>query len=387
MFGRRWRLFRLLGIPISIDASWLIILVLLTWTLIDRFREQLKDLPVAASIAMGLGAALLFFACIVLHELGHAVVARRVGIPIRGITLFLFGGVAEMEAEPPSAFAEFLMALAGPLVSAALAAVFWVASLAVQTPALVTPLQFLAAINLGVLVFNLVPAFPLDGGRVLRSILWGALRDLRTATYWAGLCGQGFAWILIGAGLLNFFAGNLVEGIWLGLIGMFLNTAAQSSYQQVVLKQVLRGEPVSRFMTRKSIVVPPSLDLRSWVDDYVHRYHRKMFPVASNGQIEGMVTIAALGRFPREEWSHHTVAEVMLREIGPLSIDPRADALEALIRMQHTGSSRLLVMEGNTLLGIISLKDLLRFLDLKLELEGEERYSSKPGDESSLISC
>lgn len=369
MFGTRLRLFRLLGIPISLDVSWLIILALLTWTLMEFFREAVPDLPVPTYWVMGLGAALAFFACIVLHELGHALVARTVGIPIRGITLFLFGGVAEMEDEPPTASSEFLMAVAGPAVSAVLAAIFWLLSGLAQTAAVVFPLRYLAGINLAVLIFNLVPAFPLDGGRVLRSILWAALRNLRRATYWAALSGQAFAWLLISLGILNFFAGYVFNGIWLGLIGLFLNNAARGSYQQVLVRQVLRGEPVSRFMNRHPIVVPPVLDLRGWVEDYVYRYHRKMFPVASNGHVEGVISTQALARFPRAEWDKHTVAEVMRQDVGALSIAPDADALVALGRMQRTGSSRLLVTDGDRLVGMISLKDLLRFLNLKIELE------------------
>jgi Zn-dependent protease len=382
MFGTRWRLFRLLGIPISLDASWLIILALLTWTLIDFFRVAVPDLSGAAYWVMGLAAALAFFACIVLHELGHAMVARAVGIPIRGITLFLFGGVAEMEDEPPSASSEFWMAIAGPAVSALLAVLFWLISGLVEAPAVAFPLRYLAVINLTVLLFNLVPAFPLDGGRVLRSILWAALKNLRRATYWAALCGQAFAWLLIGLGILNFFAGYIFNGVWLGLIGLFLGNAARGSYQQILVRQVLRGEPVSRFMNHKAIVVPPTLDLRSWVEDYVYHYHRKLFPVATNGQVQGVISTQALARFPRGEWSEHTVAEGMSRDVDALRIAPHADALEALGRMQRTGSSRLLVMEGSQLVGIVSLKDLLRFLHLKIELEDTEHKRQTPKDES-----
>jgi Zn-dependent protease len=374
MFGTRWRLFRLLGIPISLDASWLIILALLTWTLISLFREAVPGLAVATYWAMGLAAALAFFTCIVLHELGHALVARKVGIPIRGITLFLFGGVAEMEDEPPSAGSEFLMAIAGPVVSAVLAAMFWLLSgFVAEMPAVEYPLRYLAVINLTVLIFNLIPAFPLDGGRVLRSALWGALGNLRRATYWAALAGQGFAWLLIGLGLLHFFAGFVFEGIWLGLIGLFLNNAARGSYQQVLMRQVLRGEPVSRFMNHRPIVVPPGLDLRGWVDDYVYRYHRKMFPVASNGHLEGVISTQVLAQYPRGEWDQHTVAEVMRHDVETISISPDTDALEALGKMQRTGSSRLLVMNHDRLVGIVSLKDLLRFLNLKLELENTDQ--------------
>jgi Zn-dependent protease/CBS domain-containing protein len=369
MFGTRWRLFRLLGIPINLDASWLIILALATWWLTVLFHQDVPNLPLPAYWGLALGTALVFFGCIVLHELGHALVARASGIPMRGITLFIFGGVAEMEDEPVSPSSEFLMAIAGPAVSAVLAAMFFLLSRLSPMPAVTVPLQYLAIVNLTVLIFNLVPAFPLDGGRVLRSILWAIVKNLRRATYWASLLGQGFAWFLIGLGILGIISEQWWNGLWFILIGFFLSNAARGSYQQVLVRQMLHGEPVSRFMSRKPIVVPPTLDLRGWVEDYVYRYHRKMFPVASNGHLEGAISTRELARFPRGEWDQHTVAEVMRHDLKPLSIAPNADALEALRRMQRTGSSRLLVTQDDRLVGIISLKDLLRFLNLKIELD------------------
>ena len=374
MFGKRWRLFRLLGIPISLDASWLIILALISWSLVNVFRAEIPGRPASEYWIMGVVTALAFFACIVLHELGHAVVARSGGMTIRGITLFMFGGVAELEGEPLSAGTEFRMAIAGPVVSAVLALLFWGLSRvglaqgwAVQS---VGVLRYLAWINATVLVFNLIPAFPLDGGRVLRSILWGASGNLRRATRWAAGIGQGFAWLLIAFGIIQFFADNFIGGIWLGLIGLFLKHAAESGYQQVLIREALQGEPVRRFMNPQPVVVPPSLDLRHWVDDYVYRYHRKLFPVASNGHLEGVISTQALAQIPREQWPLHTIAEVMRRDLGPASISPDADALDALSRMQRTGMSRLLVTDGDQLVGIVSLKDLLRFLNQKIELEG-----------------
>jgi len=389
VFGTRWRLFRLRGIPISIDASWLIILALLTLSLASGFPSLLHkyfpgathELAPVEYWVMGLITALAFFGCILLHELGHAVVAQARGMPIRGITLFLFGGVAELGDEPPSAATEFLMAVAGPIVSVILASCFWILAVAGYNAnwphPVVIVLGYLAAINAMVLAFNLIPAFPLDGGRVLRSILWSVTGNLRRATRWASLAGQVFAWLLIASGLMQFFAGNWLGGIWMGMIGLFLNNAAQSSYQQVLVRQALAGEPVRRFMNADPIVVPESLDLRHWVEDYVYRYHRKTFPVVSGGNLEGCVETRALAHIPTGEWDRHTVAEVMRRDLTALTISPDADALDALSKMQRNGVTCLLVTAGDRLVGVISLSDLLRFLDLKLDLEGAD--DSRPG--------
>lgn len=381
MFGTRWRILRLLGIPIAVDASWLIILALLTFSFAQQFPGLLNEYfpDIAFSLSryaywvMGLITAVAFFVCILLHELGHAVVARSRGMAIRGITLFLFGGVAEIADEPPSAGTEFLMAIAGPVVSLILAVVFRVLANvgyhAGWVPSVVIVLRYLAFINALVLAFNLIPAFPLDGGRVFRSILWGTTGNLRRATYWASLAGQAFAWVLIACGVFLLFSGNVLGGIWSGLIGMFLNRAAQSSYQQVLLRQALGGEPVRRFMNPEPVVVAPSLDLRHWVEDFVYRYHRKAFPVASDGHLEGFVSTRALAAIPREEWDRHTVGEVMRRDLGPVTIAPEADALQALGKMQRAGTSRLLVTEGDHLIGIVSLKDLMKFFNTKIQLE------------------
>lgn len=383
MFGTRWPLFRLLGIPVAIDASWLIILALLTTTLAGALPEFVRayypevvgEHPVWVYWLLGLLAALGFFVCIVLHELGHALVGQAQRLRIRGITLFLFGGVAELDEEPRSALGEFLMAIAGPVVSVVLAVLFgflaWLGYHQGWVPEAVVVLAYLATINGLVLVFNLVPAFPLDGGRVLRSILWGTTGSLHTATYWAALAGRVFAWVLIVWGLLNFFAGALLGGLWLVLIGLFLNNAALAGYQHVLIRQALAGEPVARFMTPDPISVPPEIDLRKWLEEYVYRHDRKAFPVvAADGRLLGLVQTRSLGEIDRAEWDRHTVEEVMLRDLSAVIISPQADALAALKRLQRTGASCLLVADGEQLVGVVTLADLLRFLNLKLELEG-----------------
>lgn len=380
----RWQAFRILGIPISVDASWLIIFALVTMSLANTFGDLTRryypdspELPAWAYWLMAAACSLAFFGCLLLHELGHAVVARAQHMPIRGITLFMFGGVADIGDEPRSPGAEFSMAIAGPAVTVLLALASGLLAMLgfhLGWPApFVIMLGYLAGINAMVLCFNLIPAFPLDGGRVLRSILWASTGNLRRATYWASSVGRTFAWILILWGVINFFAGNWLGGVWLGLIGMFLNNAARTGYVQVLVRQALQGEPVRRFMTPAPIVVPPTADLLQWVEEYVYRFHRKTFPVVADGKLLGCVDVHALGSIPRSEWALHTVGEVMHRDVAERSIRPDADALDALRKMQQTGFSRLLVVDDDRLVGIISVKDLLQFFSLKIELEGEER--------------
>jgi predicted transcriptional regulator len=170
------------------------------------------------------------------------------------------------------------------------------------------------------------------------------------------------------------------SGVWLGLIGLFLNGAARASYEQVVLRQALLGEPVSRFMTPTPVVVPPTLDLRHWVEDYVYRYHRKAFPVTSNGHVEGVIATPELARFPRDEWARHTVAEAMRKDVEALSIAPDGEALNALAQMQRTGSGRLLVTDHGQLVGVVSLRDLFEFLDLKVQLGDDDLAVSQARD-------
>jgi Zn-dependent protease/CBS domain-containing protein len=374
MFGTRWKLIRLRGIPVYIDASWLLILALLTLTFARNFPVLLEanfpgvpHLAPATYWVLGLVTALAFFVCILLHEFGHALVGRAFGTPIRGITLFLFGGVAELGSE-------FLMAAAGPLVSLVLAVAFTAltaaGSMLAWPAAMLLVLGYLAFINATVLVFNLIPAFPLDGGRILRALLWGLTGNVRRATYWAALAGRLFAGLLIAFGVLQFFWGNWFGGVWTVLIGLFLNSAARGSYEQVVVREALAGAPVRRFMNAAPITVPPSLDLRHLVDDYVYRHQYRAFPVVSDGHLEGLVDTRALARVPPGEWDRHTVSEVMRHDLDALTVSPDADALDALTKFKRNATNRLLVAEGDRLVGIIALKDLLRFLDLRIELEG-----------------
>jgi Zn-dependent protease len=318
-------------------------------------------------------AAIGTFVCLILHELGHAFVGRRFGIRIRSITLFIFGGVAELEQEPPSAQSEFWMAVAGPAVSGALAGGFWLLA-AVGGPAdwavpVLGVVRHLALLNLALVGFNLVPAFPLDGGRVLRSILWAVFGDLRRATTVTTLMGEYFGGALLVLGLLSVLAGFLLPGLWWMMLGWFLQSAAQSSYEQVVIRGVLAGQPVRRFMTTTVSSVPPELDMEQLVEKYVYQQHHHIYPVRTNGQLLGYVTPREIKQVPRAEWPRHRVAEIMAADLDPVQIAPNVDAMEALVQMQRTGQTRLLVVEDGLLVGILTLKDLLDFLSLKIELE------------------
>jgi len=308
---------------------------------------------------------------IVFHEMSHAAVAQVFGMPIRGITLFIFGGVAEMHSEPTSALSEFLMALAGPVASAVLGLLFFllfgfVASS--QGPAAVAGvLWYLSCLNWTLAAFNLVPAFPLDGGRMLRAALWGWRKDLIWATSIAAGAGNIFGILLIVLGLIEVLRGDFVGGVWLSLIGLFLRGAASATYEQTLARQILAGHPVSRFMNRRPITVSPELSVRELVEDYVYRYHHKVLPVVRDGRLLGCVTTAQVGE---DQWGRRTVAEIMEPCSEENTISPETDALEAVTKMQRTGRSPLLVVDRGQLVGILSLRDLLEFLTLKLQFEG-----------------
>ena len=374
MFGRGISLFRLFGFEVRLDWSWLILAVLLTWSLATGvFPSYYRGLSTATYWWMGVTGALGLFLSIVLHELGHSLAARRFGIPMRGITLFIFGGVAEMGGPPPSAKSEFFMAIAGPIVSVLLVGLFfgihWLGEVAGWPTALTGVFAYLTWINLLVVAFNLVPAFPLDGGRVLRSVLWGWKRNLSWATRIAAAVGSGFAFLLIFWGIFSFATGNFIGGLWWVLIGLFLRSAAQVSYQQVLVRQVLSGEPVHRFMTSSPVTVPPSLPVQQLVDQYIYRYPYKLFPVVDNERLVGCLTIDAVKQIPKTEWNAHTAGELAAACSPENTIGPDTDAVKAIATMNRTHASRLMVVDQDRLLGVIAFKDLMEFLGRKMELE------------------
>ncbi len=374
MFGRRLPLVRLLGFEIRFDLTWLILLALIVWSLsAGYFPASYRDLPAGTYFWMGVLGAIGLVVSIVVHELAHSVIARRFGMRIHGITLFAFGGAAEMAEEPPTPTAEFWMAIAGPVTSLVVAALFYGLGLgfeAMAAPeALTAVISYLAGINVILALFNLMPAFPLDGGRVLRAILWGWRQDLRWATRIAATIGGGFGLGLIVLGVLNAVMGNVVGGMWMALIGLFLRAAAANSYQQLVARDVLSGASVSHFMSRDPIVAPAEARVAELIEDYFLGRYLKAVPVVDDGRVVGIVDVRAAKTVPRDAWHERRIVEIMTPLSAENTIAPTADAAFALDAMRRTGNGRLLVMEGHRLLGIVSLKDMLRVLSLRLDFE------------------
>jgi Zn-dependent protease/CBS domain-containing protein len=373
MFGKRYRLFSVFGFEIKLDASWFILAFLITWTLgVGYFPAVLPGLSTATYWTMGVAGALGLFASIVLHELGHAVVAQRNDIPMKGITLFIFGGVAEMSAEPPSAGAEFRMAVAGPIVSVVLGGLLLGATVGlggVLPVAARTVIGYVGALNLILAVFNLIPAFPLDGGRILRAYLWHRRGDISSATHTSSRVGSTFGLVLMVLGVVSFLTGAIIPGIWYFVLGLFLRGLARASYQQVLLREALEGEPVRRFMKADPVTVPPTISVRELVEDYIYRHHHKLYPVVEDGRLAGCVSVRQVRDVPKEEWDERQVAQIASDCNRGNTISADADAMEALKIMRNSGSSRLLVTRGGVLEGVITLKDLLEFFALRVELE------------------
>ena len=374
MFGKRFKLFKFLGFEVGIDLSWIIIAILIAWSLsTGYFPFQIQNLSIRIYWLMGIIGAVGLFFSIIAHEFCHSLVARKSGMPMKGITLCIFGGVAEMGDEPPSAGTEFLIAVVGPLSSLAIAAVFWGIyrmGIAADWPQAVNGVvAYLSMINALLAVFNLIPAFPLDGGRILRSILWGWKGNLRWATRISSSIGVGFSILLILLGFIRILGGNFIGGMWLGLIGLFIHGAAKMSYQQLITRKALEGEPLKRFMQTDPVTVPDSLTVEKLVEDYIYRYHFKLFPVVDSNKLRGCITTKKVKEIPRDQWGKKTVGEVADPCSAENTIDPESDAVKALSAMRRNNASRLMVVKNDQLVGIIALKDMLEFLSLKVELD------------------
>lgn len=370
---RGFRLFRIAGFDVKIDVSWFFIAALLVWSLnAGVFPASMPGLSAATYTGMAVVAALAFFAGVILHELAHSLVARAYGLEMGGITLFVFGGVAELPQEPQSAVSEFWIAVAGPAASLVLAAGCWLVAsglpgLPVEAPTRAV-LDYLAQVNLAVALFNLVPAFPLDGGRVLRSLVWRATGDGVRATVIAARAGTAFAWLLMAAGGWMLLAGGDAGGLWFVLIGMFLLSAAQSSLAQTVLRDRLTGRRVSEMMTPDPVTTSPETTLADLADRVMRAQGLSFLPVTEGGRHVGTISASALRAVPVEDWPRVNVSAVMDPAGSGSEIDPRASAFDAVTQMGQSGRRKLVVVTEGRPVGVLTLADLLSYVQTLQEM-------------------
>ncbi|AHJ28938.1 site-2 protease family protein [Nodularia spumigena CS-584] len=369
-----FRLGSIFGFEIRVDLSWFLIFFLVLWTLsAGIFPTSYPGFGNATYFGMGIVATLLFFASLLAHELSHTFVARAKGIPVEGITLFIFGGVSRtrMDAETPGD--EFQIAGVGPLVSLLLAGFFgliWYVGINAGWSVVFTGIfAYLAVINLALAIFNMLPGFPLDGGRVFRSMIWKYTGNIKKATKIASTGGKWLAYLLIAFGALEMFAGAILGGLWLILIGWFLYNAAETSYEELLLRTSLKGVKAREIMTPHPETVSPEMNLQELVDTYFlsRRYHS--FPVTQDSHPVGIITLNQVKDIPREEWKYRTVKDTMIPVENRVTARPEEQMSQVLQKMQDSGVRRVLVIQNDLLRGIITAHDLANWLQRQRDLD------------------
>ena len=373
MLRHSWRIGRIAGIDISVDSSWFIILILFTWSLASSyFPLRFPDLSGAVIWPLSLMTSLFVFGSVLVHELAHSLVAIKQGDSVKSITLFILGGVAQITDEPREPLNEFVMAVVGPIASFILASVFFMLSLlllGVNMP-LHGALLYLAVINTVLGVFNLLPGFPMDGGRVLRSIIWKITGDLRKATLIASRSGQAFSFFLVAIGMFEIFSGML-SGLWLVFIGWFLFSAAAQSYQQVLLRSRLSGISAEDLMKRDIEVIDGDISVQRLVDDHVLRMKRAVFVVGDPEHTEGIIGLEDIKAAPKGNWKSIKAWSIMTPMDRLTVVGPDTLGEEVLRLMNESKISQVAVMEGDRLLGIIRRSDVSKYIELRSALGRE----------------
>ena len=356
---------KLFGIPIKIDLSWVIIFLWVTISLGVQYTAGTNPItPAVLGWIIAVITSLLFFTSVLIHELSHSLIARSYGVPVRDITLFIFGGVSQIAEEPRSAREEAIMAGAGPLTSLVLAGLFGGLYLLVRAvlPLLQAPVIFLATINLSLGLFNLIPGFPLDGGRVLRAILWGARHDLKWATRIASYVGQAVAYLFILYGIYRAINGDWLNGLWLVFIGLFLDGAARSSYAQLTLRNLLAGHTVSEVMSQNCVSLPQQLTLDLVVEQYLMPNPRRCFVITGPQGVIGLLTPHRLTQVSRDRWPQTHVGEVAIPLSEVKSVRPDTSLWQALQDMTSEGVNQLPVIVDGQLAGMITRENLLTYI-------------------------
>lgn len=370
MLNNSIRLFTVRGIEVGVHYSWLIIFGLLTWSLsVYVFPREIVRLSGPEYWALGALTALLLFVSVLIHELAHSFVALARGLDARSITLFIFGGVSNLGGEAKSASTEFLVAIVGPLTSFVLAGVAYAIGAAVDEPRLDLVVGYLVYINIALALFNLVPGFPLDGGRVLRAILWGTTGNVRQATEWAANVGKLVAWGLFAFGLFLLFDGQVVSGIWLAAIAWFLHNAASNSVQQLVFETRLRRVRVADVVRPVELAVAPELSVAELIDDYLLPSNLRALPVLSEGRLVGIVTVTDIIKVPVADRARVRVADVMGGRAGLHTVPADARVQDAVELLAEHEIEQLPVMDGDRFVGFLTRADVMRQLQLRESLD------------------
>jgi Zn-dependent protease/CBS domain-containing protein len=365
--GSSFTLGRIAGIPIGINWSWLVVFALIVWTWATGvFPSTNPGHSDGVYVAMAVVGALLFFASIVLHEYGHALQAKREGMEIDGITLWLFGGVAKFRGMFPSAGAEFRIAVAGPLVSLVLGGLFVVVAWLAGLPETVDAVSaWLGYINLTLLVFNLIPALPLDGGRVLRSALWAAKGDFAWATRVSAAIGRGFGYLFIAGGVAMLIFQGAFSGAWLAFLGWFLLMAASAEDRYMLARQALGGLRVRDLVVRDPVTTQPDVTIGKFMDDIVWNTRHTTYPVTENGHALGLLPFRCVAQVPRSEWEQRTVRDCMVPADDVPMVSENDELIDAATELGESELGRALVVDGDRLVGLLSAKDVARALEIR----------------------
>jgi Zn-dependent protease/CBS domain-containing protein len=360
------------GIRIRIDLSWFIAFFLFAWMLSSGyFPLWVPDYPGFSYWFVGTVSSLALFACVLVHELSHCLVARKLGTPVRRITLFIFGGVSEMaQSHSSSPMAEFLTTIAGPLSSLALGLIFFATAVLVEGTVgrlSFQMLRYLSNVNFVLAAFNLIPGFPLDGGRVLRSYLWHRTGNLRQATKSASRVGEIFAISLMALGVLFVLKTYIIPGVWLILVGLFLKYSAETEHRSFELRFGLRGMKIGDIMT-PAIAVDSSMTISELVNDYVFHYHYRTFPVVDHGRFSGMVDVRSIKAVPPNNWPTTPIGGFLTEPSAYCVLEPDIDATDALRTMMTRNCSKAPIVRNGILLGILTQSDLFKLVSLRRDI-------------------